>query len=130
MTNLLSPSCFSGMFPFTFLDSFLIKASSAFSFSASQSYRERFQQMYLRDQLPPYLVPLWLPLCAFIECVRTEARDIPGNFSANFFVFSSSLGFSPLLDQPLLSHLLSHFQVSLLQVMKVSYLLQSCHLFH
>ena len=33
----------------------------------------------------------------FIECVTTEAGNIPGNFSANLSVFSSSLDFSTTL---------------------------------
>ena len=43
-TDLLSPSCFPRMFPFTFPDSFLIKAFSAFSFFLSSNLPSTFSR--------------------------------------------------------------------------------------
>ena len=131
MTDLLSPSCFPGMFPFTFLDSFLIKAFSAFSLFLSSNLSSMFSRNVPERPISSLPCSFMASFFAFIECVTTEVGNIPGNFSETS-LFSHHLQDSQLLlDQPLLSHLLSHFQVSmisLIQVMKVSYLLQCCHL--
>ena len=97
MTDLLSPSCFPGMFPFTFPDLFLIKAFSAFSLFLSLNLPSAFPRNVPErpvSSLPCYFMASFF---AFIERVSTEAGNIPGNFSANFSVFSSSLGFSTTL---------------------------------
>ena len=97
MTDLLSPSCFSGMFSFTFLDSFLLKAFSAFPYSSPQTYHQYFQEMYMRDQFPPYLVSLWFPSLPLLNVLQQRQGIYLGTFSANLSVLSSSLGFSTTL---------------------------------
>ena len=87
MTDLLSPSCFPGMFPFTFLDSFLLKAFCAFSLLVSSNLPSMFSSNV--PEIPISYLPcsFMASFFVFIERVTTEAGIIPGNFSANLSIF-------------------------------------------